>query len=316
MKPYYKNDDAILYNGDSLEILKTIKTDSINLIHIDPPYNIHIAEWDKWETVEKYVEFMGAIFQELDRVLKDNGTMYFWHMDMKQIPHLLLYLEKETNFILNNQIVWDKGDWRALSWLNPTQDNNLRSWFTTTEYCYMFTKQDVDGGRKYKNNIIYVIREYIRNAIMEKDGEISLKKINELLGVATNGGGVASAVLSLDKANPVMITKEHYITLQKEYEELRQEYEELRYTFNLEPLMNNVWKSNIKNDGSNHICEKPLDLIEKIIRVSSNKGDVVLDCFNGSGTTGIVANQLKRKYIGIELMEENCKITKGRLSKL
>ena len=48
MKPYYKNEDAILYKGDSLEILKTIETDSINLIHIDPPYNIHIADWDKW----------------------------------------------------------------------------------------------------------------------------------------------------------------------------------------------------------------------------------------------------------------------------
>jgi site-specific DNA-methyltransferase (adenine-specific) len=243
-------------------------------------------------------------------------------MDMKQIPHLLLYLEKETNFILNNQIIWDKGDWRALSWLNPTQDNNLRSWFTTTEYCYMFTKQDVDGGSKYKNNLVYKSREYIRSEIIRAKGKISLKEINSILGTASNGGGVASSVLSLDKAKPTFMTKEHYKIIKEwlnenqEYEYLRKEYEDLRYTFNLEPLMNNIWKSNIRNDGSNHICEKPVDLIEKIIRVSSNKGDVVLDCFNGSGTTGIVANQLNRNYIGIELGIDNCEITKQRLNKL
>ena len=173
MKPYYENDNAILYNGDSLELLKTIESDSINLIHIDPPYNIHIAEWDKWESVEKYVEFMGVIFQELDRILKDNGTMYFWHMDMKQIPHLLIYLEKETNFILNNQIVWDKGKWRALSWLNPSEDNDLRSWFTTTEYCYMFTKQDEQ--QEYKYYLDYMTKE--KNKL-----NFSTKEINKLLG--------------------------------------------------------------------------------------------------------------------------------------
>ena len=323
MKPYYKNEFSTLYNGDSLEILKTLKDKSINLIHIDPPYNIHIAEWDKWESIEKYVEFMGNIFQELDRVLKDNGTMYFWHMDMKQIPHLLLYLEKETNFNLNNQIIWNKGDWRALSWLNPTQDNNLRSWFTTTEYCYMFTKQDSTGLEqiteehiKPKNPFAKYLREEFDNA------NITRKEIAKLFPSKTGGltGCVSNwlngdNIITLEQYN---IIKEYvnYVYFNKEYEELRQEYEELRYTFNLEPLMNNVWKSNIRNDGSNHICEKPLDLIEKIIRVSSNKGDIILDCFNGSGTTGIVANQLKRKYIGIELLEENCEITKNRLQSL
>ena len=138
-----------------------------------------------------------------------------------QASKLLNWIDKNTNFIFNSFIIWDKGDFRALSWKNPKEDNNLRSWFNTTEFCFFFTLQGVDGGKKYAENIIYPIREYIRNAIIKKDGKISLKKINNLLKTADNGGGVASAVLSIDKEKPVMITKKHYEELQKHYEELQ-----------------------------------------------------------------------------------------------
>ena len=68
------------------------------------------------------------------------------------------------------------------------------------------------------------------------------------MGTATNGGGVASAILSLNKAVPAFITKKHYIKLQewlnngKEYEYLRKEYEDLRYTFNNQKLFHILHK--------------------------------------------------------------------------
>ena len=54
-----------LYNGDCLEVFKNIKDKSVNLILIDPPYNIgKDKKWDKWKTVDAYVEFMGKVFLE------------------------------------------------------------------------------------------------------------------------------------------------------------------------------------------------------------------------------------------------------------
>ena len=50
-------------------------------------------------------------------------------------------------------------------------------------------------------------------------------------------------------------------------------------------------------------------ILEKLILASTNEGDLVLDPFNGSGTTGIVANKLKRKYIGIDLEKDYLDLT-------
>ena len=55
-----------LFKGDCLEIMKGIPSKSVDLVLIDPPYNISKAEWDKWESVEMYVEFMGKAFKECE----------------------------------------------------------------------------------------------------------------------------------------------------------------------------------------------------------------------------------------------------------
>ena len=61
--------------------------------------------------------------------------------------------------------------------------------------------------------------------------------------------------------------------------------------------------TNSQSESSRSIHTKTLELLRRIIVSSSNKGDTVLDPFNGSGTTGVVAKELGRKYIGIDLKE-------------
>ena len=58
-----------------------------------------------------------------------------------------------------------------------------------------------------------------------------------------------------------------------------------------------------------HPTQKPIAILEKIILASTDEGDLILDPFNGSGTTGIVANKLNRKYIGIDLEKKYLDIT-------
>ena len=68
-----------------------------------------------------------------------------------------------------------------------------------------------------------------------------------------------------------------------------------------------------KKNGKLHITQKPLDFIQKLVTNSSNEGDTVLDCFMGSGTTGIACINTNRNFIGIELDENYFNIAKERI---
>ena len=64
----------------------------------------------------------------------------------------------------------------------------------------------------------------------------------------------------------------------------------------------------------NHPTIKPITIIEKLIRNSSNENDLILDCFMGSGTTGVACKNLNRNFIGIELSKEYFEIAKERIN--
>ena len=77
--------------------------------------------------------------------------------------------------------------------------------------------------------------------------------------------------------------------------------------------MKDVWETSLTKPSEKkcgkHPTQKPIELLEKIILSSTDENDLILDPFNGSGTTGIVANRLKRKYIGIEKEKEYLDLT-------
>ncbi|MBE6276621.1 MAG: adenine-specific DNA-methyltransferase [Bacteroides sp.] len=87
--------------------------------------------------------------------------------------------------------------------------------------------------------------------------------------------------------------------------------------YNSKKVPGNVWEfARVRYrmpEYENHPTQKPVALLERIIRASSNEGDVVLDPFSGSFTTAYVAKQLGRKFIGIELQDEYIKIGLRRL---
>ena len=71
-----------------------------------------------------------------------------------------------------------------------------------------------------------------------------------------------------------------------------------------------------KEDKNNykHPTIKPLELVKKHLLHSSNENDTVLDCFMGSGTTGVACKELNRNFIGIEIDDEYFKIAKDRIN--
>lgn len=62
-----------------------------------------------------------------------------------------------------------------------------------------------------------------------------------------------------------------------------------------------------------HPTQKPLDLLERIIIASTNKGDLILDPFMGGGTTGVAAVKLGRKFVGIEKDKQFCELSEKRI---
>ena len=95
--------------------------------------------------------------------------------------------------------------------------------------------------------------------------------------------------------------RQDYDEMRGEYEALRQEYENLRHTHHCDYMHSNVWRRKvIPSNNRFHTCEKPVDLLERMIRVSSNPGDVVLDCFMGGGSTAVACINTGRRFIGFE----------------
>ena len=321
--------DIELYCGNCLEIMKTIPDKSINLVLIDPPYNIGKDKWDKWKTVDDYVKFMGKVFKEIERILKPNGSFYFFHNDFLQIVELQDWLNKNTQFIFKSLITWNKTNFKKFAWTNRDPDKCYdRNWFPNVEYILYYTFQDETGLNKVKLDVnnFKSLRDYFKN--IHKELNIPKKEIIKKVGQKadhcfrynSSQWDLPTEETYNDLINIFAINKlsnfRTYESLREEYESLREEYESLRYTFNLKEVQDNIsciWEIKEHNSGKLHSCQKPLTILEKIIKTSSNENDVVLDCFMGSGSTGVACKHTNRKFIGIELNEKYFEIAKKRI---
>ena len=99
-----------------------------------------------------------------------------------------------------------------------------------------------------------------------------------------------------------------------------------KYYFNYEEMkrqnnhkqMKDVWTGSLtkpsEKRAGKHPTQKPLYLLERIIEASTKPGDMILDPFSGSSTTGVAAKKLGRKFVGIEREEEYIELSKRRLS--
>ena len=77
--------------------------------------------------------------------------------------------------------------------------------------------------------------------------------------------------------------------------------------------MRNLWTITARRHITPHPTEKPEDLLERVILLGSKEGDIVLDPFVGSGTTGVVAKKLRRDFVGIETDPDYLRIAKDRI---
>lgn len=294
-----------VYHLDNREGLQMLPEKCANLIIADPPYFEVKGEFDfVWKSFDEYLEFMEGQANLYKRILADNGTLIVYGSS-KKIAYVQVlfdnYFDLESNVTVH---VYDRQT-------NKITTEDARGFINTSERFLMYTQDDYN-----LTQCVYLIRDYIREEIIKSKGCISLKAINTALGTATNGGGVASACLSLDKTEPTMLTKEMYEKLQdwcypflrKEYELLRKEYELLRRPFNpSEQHKMDVLRFSQEGHITgkyDHDTVKPEKLTRALILTCSLPNDLVVVPFAGSGTECAMAAKEGRRFIGFDTKEQ------------
>ena len=290
-----------------------------------------------WDRIDNYTEWSLAWLKECKRVLKPNGVLYFWHNDIGQVAELLEAIKRETSLALESFCIWDKGPgYRAQTWKNRDQNgkNALRSWFNICEYCLHFfnAPKDADGAWKHTG-----LERINSNPACYKPIKDWYAAEKERLGLTERD--IAAAYTAATGRKPYMLRhyfKEtqfeiptqatweavymplgfgaSYEELRASYEELRASYEELRNTHNVDAEHCNIWHvPPLASTGRLHTCQKPTQILERLIRVSSNEGGIVLDPFMGSGSTAVAAMHMGRHYIGFERDPDYYRIAMERI---
>ncbi len=301
-----------LYKGDCLIESDKIESGSVDLILTDLPYgNMKNAPstWDKSKTEWDTTIHPKKVYEIANRILRKNGKMVLF----SQEPYTTkLIRESIPNVPFSYRGVWEKDNFANALGVN-------KSWVSFTEDVLVFSKSD-DPNDGHETRVYF---EEQRKIIKH----ISYKEINEkCFGTASNGGGMASNILTPTKKNWTFPTKEKYEALQtlgiclEPYEKLKEidnkHKKKFASTFNL--WEGNKYKSNIlkykKDYTGHHPTQKPILLLEDLIKTFSNKNDLVVDLTMGSGSTGVACVNTNRSFIGIEQDENYFNIAKERIN--
>ena len=280
-----------LIHGDCLEVMKTLPTSSVDLILTDPPYyKVKGDAWDRaWDTPEAFLAWFDQVAEQWHRLLKPNGSLYAfaWPKIAARVEVLLA-----ERFEVLNTIKWIKD----AGWHRRAHKLTLRTFFPTTE-SIIFAEHKNAPLRTYlateRDRAGFTTRR-VAEAFQKKSGS------RTVTGMA--GHWFERVQWTLPTAANYQWLRELFNREQRD-EHLRREYEDLRRPFcvTADVPYTDVWTfPTVSTRGSKHPCEKPLAMMEHIIRASSRPGAVVLDSFMGSGVVGEAAVRLGRDFIGIE----------------
>jgi site-specific DNA-methyltransferase (adenine-specific) len=293
--------------GDAIEKLGALPDKSVNLVCIDPPYNIAKDEWDKLGIVKKgyggntennygdeYFEWMADVFEEIERVLKDNGSFFFFHNDFRMTAELDRRIQERTSFILKNLIVWNKrfeGSPKKGFLDGYVVKTGLTSFNKMCEYIMFYTFNN-SWKLKEARKRLGVKQTTISREVLSKKGNMTGWYSN----IETGKNYVTTETIK-------PITKHLGLT-----------YDDIVPKFRNQKTHHSVWNYDLDSKKRGHVTPKPVALLENIIKHTTDEGDVVLDCFAGTSSLAIACINLNRDYIMIEKSEKYCQISCERIA--
>lgn len=285
--------------------MKQLPDKCIDVILTDPPYyKIMKNDWDnQWNTLQEFQQWVEQLAIEFKRILKDNGSFY-WFGDDKVIAYCQVIFDKYFNLLSN--IVWYKTNGMC-----QKGTNIYRCYAPVTERILFYDKgEDKTGLTMLFNSpdLFLSIKNYMRaekDKLKKEKGFKTEQEFKEYIDEVTETRSVVSRHYFAD-SQYTFPTAEIYAKLQstgfwkKPYEELRSEYEDLRRVWKPSSDALDVLNFPIISGTTLHPTQKPISIIQYLLNRSSNKNNIVLDCFSGSGTTAVVCQKMKRNFICIE----------------
>jgi DNA modification methylase len=298
----------------------TLPDKSVQLIIADPPYFEVKGEFDFiWSSFDEYLKDVEKWAKECERLLADNGTLFWWGDD-KKIAYAQIIFDKYLSII--NHIVWHKGE----DFMGLNKSEGLRSFAPCSERILMYSSKEQDA-----TGLQYVEKKYVaprnpfaielKKARLKKD--VSIKDVAEygkFYGNVNHGGSVTNwekgYSIPLKKQWQTLceflpIERDEYEDLRREYEDLRREYEDLRREYeDLRRPFNNVYNLNevmrfnneaAMNTQYKHPTRKPEKLTRALILTCSKPNDLILVPFAGSGTECAMAAREGREFIGFDI---------------
>lgn len=265
--------------GDNLEELKKIESNSINLIYLDPPF-----------------------FTQKTHKLKDsNNKEYSFEDSWESIEEYMFFIEerlKECYRVL-------KEDGALFLHCDKAASHYLRVVLDKVFGMNNFVNEIIWYYRRWSNSKKGLLNSHQNIYFYAKTKKFKFKKLFTEYSPTTN----IDQILQNRVKN-----KEGKSIYQKD------EYGEIVMNNNKQGVpLGDVWEIPFLNPRAKERCgyptQKPILLLEKIIELVTDEGDLVLDPFCGSGTTLVAAKLLNRKYIGIDISKEAIELAKMRLEK-
>ncbi|HBA26941.1 MAG TPA: hypothetical protein DCY98_06055 [Nitrospinae bacterium] len=304
-----------VFFGDNLHILRALPSNCIDLIYIDPPFfsgrnynqiwgddNEVRTFYDIWEDgLPSYLVWLNARLWEMRRVLKDTGSIYV-HCDWHASHYIKCEMDKIFGYEnFRNEIAWRRS--------TPTGGKVKSKLFPRDCDYILFYRKESSNKPIFNNIYIDYRQDYIDKFFHHKDPD------GRRFALQTFGDYSKDSIEEFEKQGKVFISSKGTKRLKQYLDEskgllLDDMWEDVR----------NVRQSQVQNmhkeeEGIGYPTQKPEALLERIIKASTNPGDVVADFFMGGGTTCAVAQKLNRKFIGCDISRVASSVTLNRLIK-
>ncbi len=290
--PFFTSRLGAAYYGDSLEMLKALPSESVNLAVTSPPYALHFKKAYGNEHKDNYVKWFLPFAREIQRILKSDGSFvlniggsYNQGIPTRSIYHfkLLVALVEEIGFHLAQECFW----------YNPAKMPVPAEWVTvrrirvrdSVEYVWWLSKtphpkaSNLNVLKEYSEDMIRLNRNGVRGTT-RPSGHV----IRESFDKIDAGGAIPPNVTEAEFETPESMMKMGNNTA------------------------NDAYTKRCKEEGVKiHPARFPALLPKFFIKLLTDPNDLVLDPFAGSLTAGAVAEQLDRRWIAGEAVEEYLK---------
>lgn len=324
--PHHITDNDIFDNqiifGENLKALKSLKENyegKVRCIYIDPPYNIGRAfkHYNDKLGHSTWLTIMRDRIEALRLLLSDDGSMWI-SIDDDESHYLKVLCDEvfqRNNFIAN--VIWQKkySQQNHAKWLSDNHDHILVYAKNKKIWRPNLLPRTEEMDKRYKNPDNDPRGNWIATSLNAKGGS----KTSESFKYTFKNG----AVLSIPSGRHPIYSKNKLAILESEnriffgkngdanptrktyLSEVKQGLTAVTIWSCEDVGHNDKAKKEVKLFNSNDVFDtpKPEKLIQRILHLATNPGDLVLDCFAGSGTTGAVAHKMGRRWIMIELGE-------------